>query len=265
MSAHAVTLPGLPSASHAGSRLLPRALALAYGVGAYAGFVGTFLYAVGFVGNWVVPKSIDSGASGPIISSLAVNTTLLLVFVVQHTVMARPTFKRWWTRIVPAPIERSTYVVLASASLAAVFGLWRPLPAVIWNLDQPLLAGALDAASLLGFATALASSFMVSHTDLFGLRQVWHRFRDRIAPPIGFRLVGLYKLVRHPLMVGFLIAFWATPHMTVGHLFFAGMTTLYIFFGAAVEERDLMREHPESYRHYRRTTRGFVPIPRHAA
>jgi protein-S-isoprenylcysteine O-methyltransferase Ste14 len=273
MSAHAVTTSRVPhSPAGAGSDApaatgpgaLARAAVLAYGVLAYASFVGAFLYAVGFVGNWVVPRSIDSGKVGPLIPSLAINTVLLVAFVVQHTIMARPWFKRWWTRIVPTSIERSTFVVAASGVLFLLFWQWRPLPRVVWEVRQPALAAGLAGLSLFGYALAFASSFMVSHTDLFGLRQTWHAFVRRVYAPVGFRIFGLYRLVRHPLMVGFLIAFWATPVMTVGHLFFAVMTTGYIFFGTFVEERDLVREHGEDYLKYRRATRGFAPLPKGA-
>lgn len=241
--------------------------AFLYGVVAYAAFFGAFMYAIGFVGNWVVPKTIDSGppSPGPLVPSLLINAALLVLFVVQHTIMARPGFKRWWTRIVPHSIERSTYVLAASACFALLYWQWRPLPEVVWQATHPAAIWGLSALSVFGYVFALAASAMVSHFELFGLRQVWFRLRERTYSPVGFRLRGLYKLVRHPLMVGFLIAFWATPTMTVGHLFFAVMTTLYIFFGTFVEERDLVAEHGEDYLSYRRQVRGFVPIPRRAA
>lgn len=236
-----------------------------YGLTAYAAFLAAFLYAIGFVGNWVVPKSIDSGTTGPLIPSLLINAALLSVFVVQHTVMARPAFKRWWTRIIPHAIERSTFVLAASASLGLIFWLWRPLPETVWAVEHPALRWALSGVSLGGYGIVLVSSFMVSHFDLFGLRQVWLRLRGENYRPVGFRLVGLYKVVRHPLMLGFLIAFWATPTMTVGHLFFSVMTTIYIAMGVWFEERDLVAEHGEKYREYRRRIRGIIPLPRRAA
>lgn len=239
-----------------------RAATLAYGGFAYAAFVATFAYAVGFVGNWIVPKSIDSGTPGPLVPSLLINAVLLSVFVLQHTIMARPGFKRVWVRIVPAAAERSTFVLLASLSLALVFWQWRPLPDIVWRAATPTARGALTALSLLGYGIVLAASCMVSHADLFGLRQSWLRFRGRLYRPVGFRLVGLYRLIRHPLMLGFLIAFWATPTMTVGHLFFAVMTTLYIFMGVWFEERDLAAHFGESYQQYRRTTRAILPLPK---
>lgn len=244
--------------------VLARSATLAYGLAAYALFFIAILYAIGFVGNWVVPKSIDSGAPGALVPSLVINGLLLAVFVVQHTVMARPAFKRWITRVIPAAVERSTFVLLASGALLLAFWQWRPLPQTVWSVEHPALVWGLSGVSLLGWGIVLLSSFMVSHFDLFGLRQVWLRFTGREYAPVGFRLVGLYKLVRHPLMLGFLIAFWATPHMTVGHLFFAVMTTLYIFMGTWFEERDLIAEHGEDYLAYKRSVRGLVPLPKGA-
>lgn len=242
-----------------------RTATLAYGVAAYALFFVTFCYGVGFVGNWFVPTSIDSSRWFPpisIVPSMLLNAALLSVFVVQHTVMARPAFKRWWTTIIPRPVERSTYVLTASASLAAVFVLWRPIPGVVWHVDNRAVSLALQAISLGGWAMVLLTSFVINHFDLFGLRQVWMRFRNLRPTPVGFRLAGPYRIVRHPLMVGFLIAFWATPHMSVGHLFFAVLTTGYILMGTWFEERDLVAEHGESYLEYRRRVRGLVPLPK---
>lgn len=249
--------PSVPAAT--GRETLSRIGALAYGTLAYGAYLVAITYAIGFVGNWVVPKSIDSGTPGALVPSLLINGLLLSLFVVQHTVMARPAFKRWWTRIVPPAAERSTFVLAASLILLATFWLWRPLPAVVWQASHPALVWGLSALSLAGWGIVFAASFMVSHFDLFGLRQAWLRFRGRAYRPVGFRLVGLYRLVRHPLMVGFLIAFWATPVMTVGHLFFAIMTTGYILMGIWFEERDLVREHGEQYEVYRRTTGALVP------
>ncbi len=240
-------------------------VALAYGLLAYAAFVGAFLYAVGFVGNWLVPKSIDSGKPGELWPSLLINGLLLGLFAVQHSVMARPGFKVWWTRIVPRSIERSTYVLVASACFGLLYWQWRPLPATVWHVSNPIGWYALSAVSLAGYALVFVASFMLSHFDLFGLRQVWARFCSQPLRPIPFRLVGVYRVVRHPLMVGFLIAFWATPHMTVGHLFFAIMTSAYIFVGTWFEERDLIAAHGEEYLAYKRRVRGLVPVPRRAA
>ena len=234
---------------------------LAYGVLAYTAFLVAILYAIGFVGNWIVPKTIDSGTPRPILTAILVNTFLLSLFVIQHTIMARPWFKRTWTAIIPRATERSTFVLLASAILLLIFWQWQPMPRVIWSVSGPS-AWALSAISLLGWVIVFAASFMVSHFDLFGLRQSWLRFRGRLYQPVGFRLVGLYRLVRHPLMLGFLIAFWAAPTMTLGHLFFAAMTTGYIVMGVWFEERDLIAEHGESYLKYRRSTRAIIPLPK---
>jgi len=241
---------------------LARAATLLYGGVAYGGFLATILYAIGFVGGFVVPKSIDSGEAGPVGLALAVNTALLSLFVLQHTVMARPAFKRRWTRVIPASIERSTFVLCTCGVFALLFTQWRPLPGVVWSVTQPAAAWTLVAVSLAGWGIVLASSFMVSHFDLFGLRQVWFRFVARPYQPVGFRAAGLYRWVRHPLMLGFLIAFWATPTMTVGHLFFASMVTAYIRFGTWMEERDLIAEHGERYLAYRRSVPFLVPLPR---
>lgn len=250
--------------THATGRLLPRVATFAYGVVAYAGFLGAFLYAMGFVGNWVVPKSIDSGTPGEMLPSLLINAALLVVFVLQHTIMARPAFKRWLTQYVPKSIERSTFVLAASASLGLAFWQWRPLPQVLWNVGDGVPYWMLTGLSLAGWTMVLLASFMVSHFDLFGLRQVWFRLANRPYIAVGFRLVGLYKLIRHPLMLGFLIAFWATPVMTVGHLAFAILVTGYIFMGTWFEERDLVAEHGENYLAYRRKARGLIPIPKRA-
>lgn len=236
--------------------------AFSYGLLCYAAFLVTFMYAIGFVGNWFVPKSIDSGVAGALLPSLAVNGALLSIFVVQHTVMARPWFKRRWTKIVPQSIERSTYVLFASVSLMLVFLLWKPLPQTVWQVDQLVARIALITLSLAGWFFVPASSFAIDHFDLFGLRQTWLRLRRREGAPVGFRLVGPYKLVRHPLMLGFLVAFWATPHMSVGHLFFSIMTTAYILFGIWIEERGLVADHGEAYLAYRRRVRGLVPWPK---
>lgn len=262
MSSLPISAPDTRTAHRAS--LLQRGGVFLYGLAAYASFLAVFLYAVGFVGNWIVPKTIDSGDPSPVVPSLLVNAALLLLFVIQHTIMARPAFKTWVTRYLSRSIERSTYVLAASACLALLYWQWRPLPEVVWDVGPGAAAWALTGLSLLGYATVLLASFMVSHADLFGLRQVWFRLLDRKYSPVGFRLVGLYKLVRHPLMLGFLIAFWATPVMTVGHLFFSVMVSLYIAVGVWFEERDLLKAHGAEYDQYRRRVRAVIPIPRAA-
>ncbi|HMN40057.1 MAG TPA: hypothetical protein PKE29_04375 [Phycisphaerales bacterium] len=255
--------PGCPMHRLSLSRMTGCGIAtFVYGLLAYAAFFGTILYAIGFVGNWFVPKSIDSGTGGALLPSLLVNIALLCVFVAQHTIMARPGFKRRITTIIPASIERSTFVLLASASLMLLFWLWQPLPTIVWRVTHPFAVSALIGLSLVGWGIVFAASCMVSHWDLFGLRQVWFRLQERAYRPVGFRLVGLYRLVRHPLMLGFLIAFWSTPIMTLGHLFFAIMVTAYIRLGTWMEERDLLAEHGEQYLAYRRAVPGIIPLPR---
>jgi len=235
---------------------------LAFGLIAYAAFFGTILYSIGFVGSVIVPKSINSGTPGALIPSLLINGLMLFVFVIQHTVMARPWFKSWFTKFVPNAMERSTFVLLSSVILAGTYFFWQPLPEIVWSVSNPVVANGLFALSMLGWVIVFASSFMVSHFDLFGVRQVLTNAAGQDYRPIAFRLVGLYKIVRHPLMLGFLIAFWATPEMTVGHLFFAIMTTGYIVFGTWIEERDLVASFGESYVDYRQKVRGLVPLPK---
>jgi protein-S-isoprenylcysteine O-methyltransferase Ste14 len=229
-----------------------------YGIVAYVFFLGVFLYAIGFVGNWIVPKGIDGGTAGGTLGALATDVALLLLFAVQHSGMARPAFKRWWTRWIPQPIERSTYVLLASASLALLFALWRPLLATVWRVSGPATL-ALWALFALGWTIVLLSTFMIGHFELFGLRQVWLAMRDRATPTDRMRTPLLYGFVRHPIMAGFLIAFWATPVMTAGHLLFALATTGYILVAVQLEERDLIRQFGAAYRDYRARVPAFVP------
>lgn len=230
-----------------------------YGLIAYATFVFTFCYAAGFVGNFIVPKSIDSGAPIDMPSALLINSLLLSLFVVQHTIMARPGFKVWWTGLIPKAMERSTFVLLASAILLLTFWQWKPLPTIVWDVQQPVARAALVGVCLSGWAMVLYASFLIDHFDLFGLRQVVLHLRRRQYSQRPFVERSLYKVVRHPLMLGFLIAFWVTPTMTYGHLFFVVMTTGYILFGTTVEERDLVRQHGEKYLDYRRRVSGLLP------
>jgi protein-S-isoprenylcysteine O-methyltransferase Ste14 len=239
-----------------------RFIALVYGVACYLLFFVTFLYAVGFVGGFVVPKHIDSGAPAPVVVALIVNLVLLGIFAIQHSVMARPGFKRWWTRYVPVPIERSTYVLFSSLALILLFWQWRAMPGVIWDVQIAAGQAALWALFWLGWGIVLVSTFLISHFDLFGLRQVWLHYRAREYAPVGFRKVFLYRFVRHPIMLGFIVAFWAAPHMTVGHLLFAAATTAYIFIALHFEERDLMAHLGTVYVEYRREVSMIFPLPR---
>jgi protein-S-isoprenylcysteine O-methyltransferase Ste14 len=239
---------------------MKRLLILCYGLLCYAVFLATFLYAVGFVGNLFVPKSIDSAAAGPLGRALLIDLGLLALFAVQHSVMARPGFKRLWTRLVPQAAERSTYTLLSSLALIALFAWWQPMGGVVWNVTDPFGRGVLYGLFAFGWLLVLVSTFLINHFDLFGLRQSWLYFRGRPYTPLRFGTPGPYRWVRHPLYVGWLFAFWATPTMTVAHLVFALMTTAYILVAIQLEERDLVDAHPE-YAGYRRDVPMLFPRP----
>ena len=231
-----------------------------YGGLTYLFFFGTFLYAIAFVDDLpFAPKTLDSGPASPLLPTLVIDAALLGLFAVQHSVMARPAFKRWWTRFVAPPIERSTYVLFASAALVVLYVFWRPLPHPIWSIAPGPLATALLGLSLLGWGVVLISTFLISHFELFGLVQVYNRMRGAPAAALEFRTPGFYKLVRHPIYLGFIIAFWATPMMSVGHLFFAVGTLGYILIAIQLEEHDLIGVFGERYRAYRGQVGMLVP------
>ena len=239
--------------------MLSRITAFVYGVVCYLVFFATFLYAIGFLGNFVVPKGIDSGPEAPLLYALAINAVLLALFALQHSVMARPWFKAAWTRIVPSSVERSTYVLFSSLALLLLFWKWEPMGGVIWNVTNPDGRLALNALYGLGVIIILAATFLINHFDLFGLRQVWLNLRGIPYTNLSFSTPGMYRIVRHPLYVGWLLMFWAAPVMTVAHLVFTLGTTAYILIAIQFEERDLVRSHKE-YAEYRRKVPMLLPI-----
>jgi methanethiol S-methyltransferase len=238
---------------------MSRLIAFVYGLLSYAFFFVTFLYALCFVENFVVPKTIDSGAAPPFTEAVIVNLLLMSLFAIQHSVMARRQFKEWWTKFVPKSVERSTHVLFATAALALLCWQWRPMPQVLWRVDNPTLANVLVGFSLAGWLIVLTSTFLINHFELFGLHQVANNLTGRTMPAPRFRTPLFYQLVRHPIYLGFIIAFWAAPVMTAGHLLFAAVTTAYIIVGILLEERDLVELFGDDYRRYRERVSMLVP------
>jgi protein-S-isoprenylcysteine O-methyltransferase Ste14 len=240
--------------------MVPRIATFLYGLICYLIFFVTFLYAIGFVGNLVVPKSIDSGPAVPLVEAFLINTLLLSLFAIQHSVMARQWFKRAWTKIIPPPMERSTYVLLASLVLLLLFWQWRPMREVIWDVQNPTGRIALQGLFWMGWGGVLFSTYLIDHFSLFGLRQVYLNLKRLPDEPTSFKTPALYKVVRHPLYLGFIVAFWSAPRMTLGHLFFAAVCTAYILVAIQFEERDLMEFYGDHYRKYRTQVSMLLPV-----
>lgn len=239
---------------------MSRVLSCLYGAVAYTAAVGALLYAVAFVVGLPVPRTLDVGPIGPVTEAVVVNVLLMSLFAVQHSIMARPGFKQWWTRFVPPAIERSTYVLLASLALILLMWQWRPIPAVIWQVNDPSLASAIRVLAFAGFAFALLSTFMINHFELFGLQQVFANTTGRAGEKPLFKTPAFYRFVRHPIYLGFIVLFWATPVMTAGHLLFAATTTAYILIGIALEEHDLIAVFGDEYRSYRQRVGMLLPF-----
>jgi protein-S-isoprenylcysteine O-methyltransferase Ste14 len=247
--------------------LVGRIVSFLYGIAVYLIFFVTFLYAIGFVENLLVPKTVDGAAaapSAPLARAVIVNLVLMSIFAIQHSVMARPQFKRWWSKFVPPSVERTTYVLLASVALALLIWQWEPMPAIVWQIANAKLAAAVTGLSFLGWLIVLTSTFLINHFELFGLYQVTNNLAGRPMPSPRFRTPLFYRFVRHPIYLGFIIAFWAAPTMTQGHLLFAAVTTAYIFVGIWFEERDLVAVFGHEYQQYRRRVSMLLPWRRSA-
>jgi len=241
-----------------GSRMF-KFIAFLYGMASYLIFFVTILYAIGFVMGLVVPKSIDTGTDSSAIEAVVINVLLMTLFAAQHSVMARQSFKAWWTQFVPKPVERSTYVLAASLCLLLLFWQWRPIPATVWRVDDPDLAVAVAMLSFVGWVLVFTSTFLINHFELFGVSQVANHLVGRQVEAPRFRTPLLYKFVRHPIYLGFIIAFWAAPVMSAGHLLFAAVTTTYILLGIYLEERDLIEMFGDQYREYKSRVSMLFP------
>ncbi len=237
-----------------------RIISFVYGVLAHLGFLVAFMYLIGFLGNFVVPKSIDSGQAGPVGQALLINVILIAIFGIPHSVMARPGFKQWWTKVVPQHIERSTYVMISNLLVALLMWQWQPMVGVIWNVEHPVGASVLWGLFGIGWVMIVLTSFVINHFDLFGSRQVYLHLRGMEYTPLEFKAKWIYQYIRHPLMLGWIIAFWSTPQMSAGHLVFAVGTTVYILIAIQFEERDLVKYHGEDYENYRRKVSMLIPF-----
>ena len=240
--------------------MLKRILFFVYGVVSYLIFFATFLYAIGFIGNFAVPSTLDGASDGEFWKNFLIDAGLLALFAVQHSLMARKWFKDWWTRLVPPALERSTYVLFSSLALILMFWQWRPLGGIVWSIENKTAVYIIYTLFAFGWALVLVSTFLINHFDLFGLRQVWFYLRGKPYEPLKFGTPALYRVVRHPLYVGWFFAFWMTPTMTFAHLLFSVATTAYILLAIQFEERDLVREHGESYEKYKREVPMLVPF-----
>lgn len=240
---------------------MKKSIAFLYGVIAYLIFLVAFIYAIGFIGNYIVPKSIDSGTDSSFLQAFVVDAILLGIFAIQHSVMARSAFKKWWTGIITPAIERSTYVLLSSLALFLIYWQWQPMTSIVWKADNQMVSSILTGVYFFGWLVAFLSTFMINHFELFGLKQIFENLRNKQLQPTTFKMNFFYKIVRHPIMLGFIIAFWATPLMTLGHLIFSIATTLYIFIAVKfLEEKDLRKFHGKEYEEYQKKVPMFFPF-----